>query len=353
MWFNIINLFPSLIAFLVTASCIWLLRPLAIRLELVDSPHGRKQHQGHIPLIGGIAMFFGFLFALLTLPISLVEYRSLIAGCALLVFIGVLDDFHELSARPRLVAQIVAALLMMTWGGVSLHDLGNLLFFKDIVLHNWSLPFTVIAAVGLINAVNMIDGVDGLAGGVVLIGLAFLLFLAISAGQFTAVYILSLVLAIVLAFLIFNFPFPGRKHALVFMGDAGSMFLGFVLVWFLIDLSQGAHRVASPATMLWLVAVPLFDIVGITIHRLRKRMPLFAPDREHLHHLLHNYGFKNWQITFTICALALLCGLIGVSANHLGISEGVIFVGFLICFVLYMCVQKYLRAFVRSIETAE
>src|SRR5262245_59089903 len=152
-------LYSSISNFIITIGCISLLRPLAVRINLVDAPHGRKQHEGHVPLIGGIAMFLGVLFALLTLSISLQPLRGFIAGCALLVFIGVLDDFHELSARARLVAQAAAGLIMVLWGKVALHSLGNLLFLGDIHLGWFSLPITVLAVIGIINAVNMTDGV--------------------------------------------------------------------------------------------------------------------------------------------------------------------------------------------------
>lgn len=110
------HLFSASIAFFVTLLCIFLLKPLALRLGLVDVPNDRKHHQYHTPLIGGLAMFMGFLAALLTLPISLQHYRSFIAGSALLVFVGLLDDFHELSPRSRFFAQIFALLLMYFWG---------------------------------------------------------------------------------------------------------------------------------------------------------------------------------------------------------------------------------------------
>jgi UDP-GlcNAc:undecaprenyl-phosphate GlcNAc-1-phosphate transferase len=342
---NVADLFSIAVAFSVTASCLYLLRPLAVRLGLVDAPHGRKQHQGHIPLIGGMAMFLGFLFALLTLSISLANYRSLIAGCAVLVFIGVLDDFHELSTRSRFIAQVIAALLMASWGGMTLQNLGNLFFYNDLILHAWVLPLTVIAVVGVINAVNMTDGVDGLAGGVTLIELVFLLFLAVSGGQFFAAHILVLICAVVLAFLIFNFPLPHRKQALVFMGDAGSMFLGFVLVWFLIELSQGANRVAHPVTMLWIMTLPLLDIGGVLVRRLQKRVSLFMPDREHLHHVLQDLGWSNLQVTLSMCGMAVLFGLIGVVADRLGVPEGVMFVGFLGLFILYLGILKYSRKY--------
>lgn len=340
---NITDFFPCVVAFAVTTACIWLLRPLAMRLGLVDTPHGRKQHTGEVPVIGGLAMFLGFLFALLTLPISLVNYRSFIAGCALLVFMGVLDDFQELSAKSRLVAQIIAALLMTAWGKVDLHNMGNLFFYKDILLGDWSLPITVLAVVALINAINMTDGIDGLAGGLSFIAFAFLTFLAIHGGQFVTTQILLLLLAVSLAFLLCNFPLPGRKRALVFMGDAGSMFLGFGVVWFLIQLSQTPQQVVHPVTMLWITALPLFEIVGVIVRRVQKRTSLFIPDREHLHHLLLALGYTPFQITTILCVVAIACGLLGVIANFIGIAEGVMFIGFLLLFALYLWMLSSLR----------
>lgn len=337
------NLFSCFIAFAVAFACISLLQPLAIRLGLVDLPHGRKQHEGQIPLIGGIAMFLGLLFALLTLPISLHDYRSLIAGSALLVFVGILDDFHELSTRARFVSQVAAALLMTAWGGITLLNLGNLVFHKEILLHGWALPVTVFATVGIINAVNMTDGVDGLAGGLTLIELILLFFLAFHGGQLLAAHILMLMVAVVVAFLFFNFPVPGRRNARVFMGDAGSMFLGFVLSWFLVELSQGTTRVVSPVIMLWIMTVPLFDVGGVMVRRLQKRASLFAPDREHLHHVLQDWGLSNMQISLLLCGFALLCGLIGILATHLGITDGVMFIAFVILFLIYLAVLNFSR----------
>ncbi len=330
-------------AFIATFACLWLLQPLAIRIGLVDAPRGRKQHQGHIPLIGGIAMFLGFLFSLLTLSISLLPYRSFIAACALLVFVGVLDDFHELSARARLVAQAAAGLIMVLWGQISLHSFGNLLFIGNLHLGMLSLPVTLIAVIGVINAVNMTDGVDGLAGGVTLIELATLLFLAIQGNVFNDAVILLLIMASLLAFLWFNFRFPWRKQALVFMGDAGSMFLGLALVWFSVDLSQGHHYLAAPAVMLWILAIPLFDTTGVIIRRLQKRQPVFSPDREHLHYLLKDAGFTTLQVTLILYITALILAGIGVLLNKLHIAEGIIFVSFLFMFGIYLLVLRYLR----------
>lgn len=337
------NLISPATAFLTAVVCLRMLQPLAVKIGLVDTPRGRKQHEGHIPLIGGIAMFLGFLFGLLTLDISLLAYRGFIAGAALLVFVGVLDDFHELSARARFIAQTVAGLMMVLWGKVALHSFGNLFFFGNISLGILSAPVTVIAVIGIINAINMTDGVDGLAGGLTLIAFSALAWLALEAGAIVSATVLSLIAASLLAFLCFNYRFPWRRRALIFMGDAGSMFLGFALVWFLVELSQGRHRLLAPAAMLWIIALPLFDIIGVIIRRLQTRRSVFSPDREHLHYLLKDAGLTTLQVTLIMHGAALALAVTGIFLSKAHIAEGIIFLGFLCVFAVYLFVLSYLR----------
>jgi UDP-GlcNAc:undecaprenyl-phosphate GlcNAc-1-phosphate transferase len=337
------HLFSACIAFFTTLACIVLLKPLSIRLGLVDAPSSRKCHQGDIPLIGGLAMFIGFLAALLTLAISLQHYRSFIAGSALLVFVGLLDDFHELSPKIRFLAQIFALLLMFFWGGVKLTYLGNLIFYKALGLGFCSLPISIIAGLGIINAINMVDGVDGLAGTLVFVELMLLTYCAMISGQLLSARILFLMIAVVLAFLFLNFRTPGRLHARVFMGDAGSMFLGFALVWFLIELSQTGSQAVTPVTMLWISALPLFDTTAVMLYRLGKKKSIFAPDRQHCHHLLAELKFSAVQVSIILGGSNLVLGTLGLLAYQYQLAEGILFIGFLIFFLLYFTGITYLR----------
>lgn len=341
-------LFAVAMAFCITMTCIWLLIPLALRLKLVDSPGGRKQHEGHVPLIGGMAMFIGLLFSLLVLPLSLLEYRSFIAGLALLVFVGVLDDFHELTPRVRLISQVIAGLLMAAWGKVRLEDLGSLFFHADIMLYDWALPLTVVAVVGLINAVNMTDGLDGLGGGLALVEVGILLLLTTHAGQGDIAHVLCLVFAVILGFLVFNFPWFGLKGAKVFMGDAGSMFLGFILVWFSVKLSQQPIHIVSPVIMLWVMAIPVFDTAGVMLYRLLNKRSVFAADREHLHYRIYDMGFNSAQTTLIICSISLILGLTGLMGHHLRMPDGVMFFSFLGAFALYLGLMHYLQKMQQS-----
>lgn len=331
------------ISFSMTVVCIFLLYPLALRLGLIDTPDNRKQHQGHIPLIGGIAMFMGLLAGLLTLPSSLQPYRGFIAGCGVLVFVGLFDDFHELSPKSRFFAQIMAVLLMIFWGKIVITHLGNLIFFKAIYLSYYgSLFVTLIAGLGIINAINMVDGVDGLAGTLVLIEL-ILLFFGATTQHSSAAALLLLLIACVLGFLAFNFPFSSRRQARIFMGDAGSMLLGFSLVWFLIELSQCHSQPIMPVTMLWIMSVPLFDATAVMLYRLLKGQPLIFSDRQHGHHLLMGLNFSPLQINILLGSLNFVLGLIGLSAFYYQFNESIMFISFLILFIIYFFIVNYYR----------
>ena len=308
-------LFSDLLAFGVTFFFLWGLKPIAIRLELVDPPGGRKQHWGAIPLVGGIAMFLGFAFSLLTLNISLAPYRGFIAAAILLVIVGVLDDLHELSPRARLLAQVIASIIMITWEGTALHTLGNVFGAVNLSLWFLGIPFTIFAMVAAINAVNMIDGMDGLAGGVCLIELFFILSLLKISGETDPIALISLLMASLMAFLLFNFPFTEKKTATVFMGDSGSMFLGFTITWLLMKYSQAPHMSFHPIIILWILAIPVFDLVTVTFRRLLTRRSPLKAHRDHIHHILESMGMSPFQCTSTICFFSFLLGGAGVLAT--------------------------------------
>ncbi len=308
---------------------------VAWRLGLLDQPGGRKAHAGAVPLVGGLVMFLAFVFGLLALPDGLTSLRPLIAGAALLVLVGVLDDIRELSSASRFVVQVAAALLMIWWGDVVLLDLGHLVGDYRVALGIWSVPLTAFAVVGVINALNMVDGVDGLAGSVTLVTVLAIAVLATAAGAALAVHVLLVLGVAIVVFLLFNLRLPGYARARVFMGDAGSMFLGFVLAWFLVQLSQGDGRVFSPATALWLFGLPLIDTVTMMLRRvLRGRSP-FAADREHFHHVLLLAGFSHEATLVIMVAVAGVMALVGIVGQLAGVSEWLMFYGFMAVFAGY------------------
>jgi UDP-GlcNAc:undecaprenyl-phosphate GlcNAc-1-phosphate transferase len=259
-------------------------------LGLMDRPDLRKVHQQITPVVGGIAWFLGvaptllFFGVLQTLP-------WLTVGMALMVLLGGLDDRFHLPTWPRLLAQCGIALMVVLMDGTRLLSLGLLLPGVQVELGVASVAFTVFAWIGVINAFNMIDGIDGLSG-----SLAVLLLSALAILAWPAHFELALLLAVsavaLLPFLAMNLRLPWQKKAKVFLGDAGSMTLGLLFAYAVTRLSQGEAAVFPPATALWLLALPLIDTVSVMLRRLFSGSSPFAPDQQHIHHLLLRAGLS-------------------------------------------------------------
>jgi len=318
-----------------TAMLLSILRRVGPHVGLVDSPAGHRHHEGEVPLVGGLAMFCGFVFAVLLVPVPLTPYRSFFAATALLVIVGVLDDLHELSARARFAAQIAASLLMIYWGGIRLDDLGALVSADLLMLGVSAVPLTVFSTVGVINAMNMSDGLDGLAGGFALVALLAMAVMTVGHSDPATTWILVLMCGVVASFLIFNVRFTGDRKALLFMGDAGSMLLGFVLTWFFVSLSQGANRAFPPVAALYFVALPLMDTVGIMLRRILQGKSPFVADRHHTHHLLLAMGLGPKAVLGMLIGMAVALAVAGGAASALGVPEYELFYAFCVLFAVY------------------
>ena len=316
-----------LFAFSVTITLLWILNPLAVNLDFVDHPGRRKNHKGSVPIIGGISMFGGLVFSILILDFPLSPYRSFIAGCAILLIIGIMDDQYDLKPISKFASQILVAFLMISWGGMVVSHFGTIFGTVDIHLANWAIPFTVFITVGAINAHNMVDGLDGLAGGMSLFVHGAFLITAVWRGRVNDAVLLAIIVATLFAFLLFNYRIPGRKRALVFMGDGGAFFLGFSIVWFSISLSQGQEAVIHPVTCLWFYALPLMDTVSLIFRRISKRKSPFSSDRAHLHHILIRAGFSvNQSVNFILFLILITCA-VGILGEYYRIDERIMFFG--------------------------
>ncbi len=293
----------------VTSALIVILRPLAMTIGLVDVPDARKTHQGPIPLIGGLAIFVAVAAACMMPAVTGVSasvpgiLSFLLAG-ALLVGVGLVDDFIELSPAVRLLAQALASLAMIFGADVVLSNLGQLTISgASLELGLLAVPFTVFTTVGVINALNMCDGLDGLSGTQALVSLAGFAIALSLWGQPGEASLLTILGGGVVGFLLFNLRLPGRSRAAIFLGDAGSMFLGFSLTWFAVSLSQGPGRVLEPAAALWFITVPIMDAVAMMLRRIVKGRSPFSPDREHLHHIFLLAGYS---VNQTVALMALI-----------------------------------------------
>lgn len=332
----------ALTTFVFAFLAIKLFKPVAVEVGLVDKPNERKHHAGHIPLIGGISIFLAVLAAsLLWLPNTL-ELRMYLIASAMMVFIGVLDDKFDLRVRVRIVGQIIVASLMIYGVGDSISNLGNLFGLGDIELGPFGIIFTYVAIVVVINAYNMVDGIDGLIGMLSLntftaIAVLFLM----SGNQGYLSYPLILTTAI-LPYLIFNLGFFKAGTKKIFMGDAGSMFIGLSVIWLLSMGTQGENASFRPVTALWICAIPLMDMLAIVYRRVKKGKSPFKPDRDHLHHILQRAGLTSQQALMFISIFAVLMSIIGLLGEYFKISESTSLILFILIFILY---NKYARHF--------
>ncbi len=329
------------------------LAPLAIRLGWVDQPDWRKQHSGLIPLVGGPAMFLAFLAVLAWRGGWSQSVHVLAWSSAIILVTGLIDDRRHVRVPLRFALQILALLCMVWAGGIQLYNFGNLFWDRLLGLGPLAVPITVFSALGVINAFNMIDGLDGLSGSLALVSLLGLAFLAGRSDFMEELAVLLIVAGALLGFLLLNFRFPWRERARVFMGDSGSAWLGFVLAWFFIALSQeyaptGQTRAYAPVTAIWLFALPLLDTTYVMIRRARLGEPIFGADRRHLHHLFLRTGRSVRTAWAAMTSAALLFALVGIWAELRQWPEWAMFYAAMmisVCYFLWMRRVRRTRRF--------
>jgi len=337
-----IMLVAALTSFCFAFIAIKLFKPIAVDVGLVDKPNARKRHQGQVPLIGGISIFAAVLAAsLLWLPNTL-ELRMYLIASAMMVFIGALDDKYDLKVRIRIVGQIIIASLMIYGVGGYIANLGDLFGLGDINLGPAGIIFTYFAIIVVINAYNMVDGIDGLIGSLSLNTFTAIAILFLLSGN-TGYLAYPLILATAtLPYLMFNLGYLKKYSKKIFMGDAGSMFIGLSVIWLLTIGTQGGNASFRPVTALWICAIPLMDMLAIVMRRYRKGKSPFKPDRDHLHHILQRAGLTSRQTLVVITVSSVAMSVIGVLGEYFKVAESLQLVLFIFIFILY---NKYARHF--------
>lgn len=336
----------ALATFGVTWFALRWLQSLAPRLGLLDHPKGRKDHAHPTPVIGGLAMFAGMLIVSLATLVQVdAAAIAFLSASALLVVVGVIDDRVDLSWRVRIPVQIVAALVMIHIGGVRVEQLGPAFGLEGMSLDWLSVPFTVFATLGLINAINMIDGADGLAGSLVLTALALLAAAGIYAGNIVVANHTLVPFGAVVAFLMLNMRFPWRPRAKLFMGNSGSALLGFVIAWLAFSLTQNPGHPINPVFALWCVAIPVMDTLVLMIRRLCNKRSPFLADHNHMHHLMCEAGFGSSQTAVVLSAFTATCALVIGQVMRWDIPHPVLLSLYLVmCLGWYWVTSKRARA---------
>ena len=286
---------------------------------LVDIPYrSRKFHTRATPLTGGLAILIAAVISgELYLDLNGLKgyvpeftYHLVIASIVLVLFF-LIDDYKSLSPLKRIFLQCLLSVYMILITGIKLENLGNILFFGDIYLGILSIPFTIFCAVGLMNAFNMIDGINGLCSGTAMLSL---LFIGFKSGL---IYdsMLVLIIGSMIGFLLFNLRIFGKKRG-VFLGDHGSNLIGFWVVWSAIYGSQNSVYNMEPMTVIWFVAIPLLDCIGLIISRVNKGKSWSTAGRDHIHHKLMN-KFSSEGALMIILIVTLIASLFAIFIeNH-------------------------------------
>ena len=277
-----------------------LTRQIAMRLGVTAAPNKRNIHASHVPLMGGAAIYIGFVLSILLFspPAFLVELGAIVAGATMLALIGYLDDRRHLSPRLRLFVMLVSALVVAA-AGVQIR-----LFSNPLI----DLPLTLFWIVALINAVNWIDNMDGLAAGTAAITAGFFLLLALSQGQVLVSMLAAAIFGSAVGFLTYNF-----NPSSTFMGDMGAYTLGFVLAILAIKLKFAAQ----PLNVTWMVpvfalALPILDINLAVLTRLLERRPLMLASKDHISHRFLAAGMTQRQTLALLYGASILYGLLAV-----------------------------------------
>lgn len=297
------------LAFLITFFSIPVIIQVAKDKKLFDEPDERKVHKAVIPTLGGLGIFAGFIIAsLLGVPSTVPPvFQYFIAAALVIFFLGIKDDILILSASKKFIGQIVAAGIIIKFGGIQISDMHGFLGMHAIP-HTASILLTLFTIIVVTNSFNLIDGVDGLAGSLgLLTSLLFGTYFLLTSQLMYAVMAFSLAGSLI-AFLIYNF-----SPAKIFMGDTGSLLIGLLNAIFVIkfiavagDPSLGLPLESAPAIGFAILIVPLFDTLRVVTIRIISRRSPFSPDRNHIHHFLLELGYSHKKITITCIAGNLL-----------------------------------------------
>jgi UDP-GlcNAc:undecaprenyl-phosphate GlcNAc-1-phosphate transferase len=289
--------------------------------KLFDLPDERKIHQAHIPSLGGLGIFAGFMLAcLISIHLNISsEFQYFFAAALVMFFLGLKDDILIISPIKKFIGQVIAAFLIIYKGGIQITSMNGFLGLHELP-EMFSMLLTYFTVIVIINSFNLIDGIDGLAGTLGLAAAAILGLYFLKSGNVEySVFAFALVGSLA-AFLIFNF-----HPAKIFMGDTGSMLIGLVnaiLVIKFINVSASPTAnipvAAAPAMGFTILLIPLLDTLRVFAIRMFHRRSPFSPDRNHIHHLMLDKGWSHRTITLTLTAFSMSFIAIAYLARSIG-----------------------------------
>lgn len=349
-------IFTFIVSFIFTFATIPLVRRLAYRIGAVDVPKDKRRvHKRPTPRIGGLAIIFGFMVAVISFNDDWSRATAaVLIGAAILGILGVIDDCKELDAKLKFVVQIAAALIVVFYGDIKISVFSNPNVFSSepyVILANWhpAIPaiVTVLWIVFMTNAVNFIDGLDGLAAGVSAIMSMSLVFIAITYREYTIALFGLALMGSCFGFLPFNF-----NPAKIFMGDTGSTFLGYMLAVLSVQGMFKSYAVISFAVPLLMLGLPLFDALFAMLRRILSGKSPMVADRGHLHHRLYDMGFSQKQTVFILYAISGVLGITAILLAEQRFSRAMLL---LICVLIFLLIAAIMgkNSYVHKVDAKQ
>lgn len=315
-------LFTLFVSFLITYFSTPLVKKAALRFRAVDLPDARKVHEVPVPRWGGLALVPGILAGIFVAYLTSDLFREglreihrgeiwgMAGGCLIMLLLGLVDDCRPVSAKVKLVFQMIAA-LWLVYNGVRIDFITNPISHQLIYLKSEiAILLSIFWIIGITNALNLLDGLDGLLAGISTISGFALFGVALQQEHFFPAFILMAMAGSTLAFLRYNF-----NPAKIFLGDTGSLFLG--ILWASLSI-VGAFKTSTVTVVvpLLILGIPIADTVFAVFRRFSKGQSIFQPDKEHLHHRLLNLGWSQRKTVLAFYAVSGVLGLIALALNH-------------------------------------
>ena len=321
-----------LITFLFVLLFIPIIKKIAIHVDALDIPNERKVHKTPIPRLGGLGIYFGFLLGYLLFGHESVQMNSILIGSFIIVITGLIDDIKPIPAKYKFCGQTIAATIIPLYGGIILKDVSAFGIYLNFGI--FSYPLTIFFILGVINCMNLIDGLDGLASGIAVIYFITIGILAIifnnSSGLDTI--LTFIMLGSTLGFLFYNF-----NPASIFMGDSGSMFLGYMIAVISL-LGYKNVTFTSFIVPIFLLAIPILDTFFAILRRLVNHKPISMPDKNHLHHQFLKNNFSQRKTVLIIYFIDILFASASIEYVLGDFVQGLIIyvILFLIVFILIL-----------------
>lgn len=296
-------------------------KAFSFKVGAVDVPKdSRRMHTHPIPRLGGLAIFFGFILAvLLFVPLDNAK-QGMLLGAVIIVVLGIFDDIHALPAKFKFLVQIVAALVAVLMGN-RIEVLSNPNIFSDNPLWELgilSIPVTVVWIVAITNAVNLIDGLDGLACGVSTISSMTMLVISLLVSDLNVATVMAALVGACIGFLPYNF-----NPAKIFMGDTGATFLGFIMATMSVQGMFKMYNIISFVVPFLMLGLPIFDVCFAVVRRVSKGQSPMTPDRSHVHHKLIDMGLSQKQAVGTLYVISAILGLSAVVLTTSGALKAI------------------------------